>query len=229
MNISSLLPTIGEAVTNLAWAGVSAAVDFVQSYPIHSALFAAGLSTEVALSWTRNVSILASKRIDLRRIVELCPWVEKKSDDQHLIEAIEKGDSALAIGYIVDRNADHLLTEMQGYTIIHLAAKKGLYKVVELLIARGANVGRNGEYKASALLHWAVEHRHLRVVRALLRAGADVDHRDHSFRTPLSIAAEKGYTHIARYLLDSGANLEALSRNGRSPLFMAVGTGAMDG
>src|SRR6516162_4523053 len=70
------------------------------------------------------------------------------------------------------------------------AAKKGDAKVVESLLARGADVNAKTAYGVTALLH-AAGKGHVEVVRILLKHKADVNAADSFYRTnPLSEAAE---------------------------------------
>jgi len=61
------------------------------------------------------------------------------------------------------------------------------------------------------------------VVRALVRAGADVNACDGAKRcTPLHMAARRGNVEIAEALLDCGANIDARDRGGDTPLRRAL-------
>jgi hypothetical protein len=54
-------------------------------------------------------------------------------------------------------------------------------------------------------------------VKAELAVGADVNHRDKHFGTPLHKAAIGGWTDICRLLLDAGADPTAVNDNGSTP------------
>ena len=61
------------------------------------------------------------------------------------------------------------------------------------------------------------------VVRALVRAGADVNACGGvTGATSLHMAARRGHVEIARTLLDSGAAMNALDRKGDTPLQRAI-------
>ena len=53
--------------------------------------------------------------------------------------------------------------------------------------------------------------------------GADVNARDKFKRTPLIIAAFRGYTKLANSLISKGANIGAMDINGKTPI-LAAGT-----
>jgi outer membrane protein assembly factor BamB len=85
------------------------------------------------------------------------------------------------------------------------AAKKGDAKVVESLLARGADVNAKTAYGVTALLH-AAGKGHVEVVRILLKHKADVNAADSFYRTnPLSEAAEGNHVEVVKLLLDAGA------------------------
>ena len=59
-------------------------------------------------------------------------------------------------------------------------------------------------------------------VKALLRAGADVNTRRDDGMSPLNIASNEGFIDIVRILLDNGADIESRDNDGGTPLYNAV-------
>ncbi|WP_372807242.1 ankyrin repeat domain-containing protein [Pontiella sp.] len=78
-------------------------------------------------------------------------------------------------------------------------------------------------------IHPAVEHRLEGAVKALLDAGAGVDARDLTYRTPLMRAAEADALPIVRLLLAAGADVNAFDRRGDTPLHYAVRKRSLEG
>lgn len=77
-----------------------------------------------------------------------------------------------------------------------------------------------------APLHLAARRSSPEVVRALLRAGADLDRRDErNGWTPLLHAIHMRNRPAARELLEAGAEVDRRSESGVTPLFMAAGYG----
>ncbi|CAM9139281.1 unnamed protein product, partial [Ectocarpus sp. 12 AP-2014] len=73
-----------------------------------------------------------------------------------------------------------------------------------MLIAAGANLEKT--YQSATPLQLAMGGGHLEVVRAMVKAGANVDRRHHSGATALSVAASDGLLDIVELLLGANAN-----------------------
>jgi uncharacterized protein len=71
------------------------------------------------------------------------------------------------------------------------------------------------------ILHWASDHRFIRVVEGLLEAGASVDALDKNGASPLMYVSESGYLDLAEYLIVHGASLD-WSLNKETPLTKAA-------
>lgn len=106
--------------------------------------------------------------------------------------------------------------DLEGFTPLHHAADSGNIGSINALIAAGAEVSRQTTsatryYKCGGLtpLHCAVggsekvvcDEGRAACVAALLRAGASLDLRDHSFATPLQDAAINGMDECTRVLV----------------------------
>jgi ankyrin repeat protein len=63
---------------------------------------------------------------------------------------------------------------------------------------------------------------HLKVVQALIRAGAEVDcTQDRSDETPLMVASSLGHLQITQELLHAGADRSLKNKNGQTALDLA--------
>jgi truncated hemoglobin YjbI len=109
-----------------------------------------------------------------------------------------------------------------GTTLLHFAAGAGCLEVVALLLRLGVDPNIQGRGDHTPLYCVANEcssETGPEVVRALVRAGADVNACGSVTRvTPLHMAARRGHVEIGRALLDSGAAVNARDRKGDTPL-----------
>ena len=88
------------------------------------------------------------------------------------------------------------------WTPLFWAAQKGHKDVVELLIAKGADVNAKGEY-GNTPLHRATSRKE--IAELLIANGADINARDYEGDTPLDIALRKGNEDVAELLRKHGA------------------------
>jgi ankyrin repeat protein len=117
-------------------------------------------------------------------------------------------------------------THFAGSTLLHFAAGAGCLNIVALLLQLGVDPDIRGRGDRTALYCVANECASAMgpdVVKALVRAGADVNARSGVSRaTALHMAARRGHLEIARALLDSGADVSARDSRGDSPLQRAL-------
>ena len=110
-----------------------------------------------------------------------------------------------------------------GWTPLHLAAHFGQVEMASLLIAKGARVdavAKNGI--ANQPLQAAIAGRHTELVRLLLAAGADVNHRSHGGFTAAHIAAENDDVDALELLRAAGADFEIKTAGGKTPRDVAT-------
>jgi ankyrin repeat protein len=84
---------------------------------------------------------------------------------------------------------------------------------------REPKVGSVAE-KASGL-YWAILFNSLEAVKILKQNGAADALPDWSFRTPVGLAAEKGYLELLKFLVASGADVNAKNEGAFTPLMLA--------
>jgi len=113
-----------------------------------------------------------------------------------------------------------------GRNLLHDASAHGSPQMVELLLRLGADPNARTAGGHTPLYCAANEHGAAGcgdIVRALVRAGADVDARSDSKRcTPLHMAARRGNTEVAAALLECGADINARDKTGDTPLQRAM-------
>lgn len=168
------------------------------------------------------------------------------------VEAIVSGDSATVIG-LLDASpalardcAAHGATRQaakqnffdqishyiyEGDTALHIAAAAHQTRIVDELIARGADV-RARNRRGAEPLHYAVDggpgsagwnpSAKTKIIAALIRAGADPNAPDKSGVAPLHRAVRNRCAAAVRALIDAGADPRAPNRNGSTPLLLAT-------
>ncbi|XP_060802351.1 ankyrin repeat and KH domain-containing protein 1 isoform X4 [Amyelois transitella] len=109
-----------------------------------------------------------------------------------------------------------------GHTPLMEAASAGHVGVAKILLDHGAGINtHSNEFKESALT-LACYKGHLDMVRFLLAAGADREHKTDEMHTALMEASMDGHVEVARLLLDSGAQVNMPTDSFESPLTLAA-------
>ncbi|XP_071573914.1 ankyrin repeat and KH domain-containing protein 1 isoform X4 [Temnothorax nylanderi] len=115
-----------------------------------------------------------------------------------------------------------------GHTPLMEAASAGHVQVAKILLDNGAGINtHSNEFKESALT-LACYKGHLEMVRYLLEAGADQEHKTDEMHTALMEASMDGHVEVARLLLDSGAQVNMPTDSFESPLTLAACGGHVD-
>ena len=105
-------------------------------------------------------------------------------------------------------------------TALWVAAAKGHFDVVRLLIEQSAEVDGRTSNNSTPLRAAAVDG-HLDILRCLVENGADVNARNNFNSTPLMITCHSGHLDVASYLVKHGANINLQDDDGRSCLHYA--------
>jgi truncated hemoglobin YjbI len=145
-----------------------------------------------------------------------------------LARMVQSGRSGL-IDFVVravERDASLATRRSGGRTLLHYASGTGCLPVVESLLRIGTDADLENAGGHTPLYCAANEcgsEAGPEVVRALVRAGADVNACGGVTRaTPLHMAARRGHVEIARTLLDCGAAIDARDSKGHTPMQRAV-------
>lgn len=127
---------------------------------------------------------------------------------------------------LIDAKADPDYPDNKGETCLHLAARYGNLKALQMLIAAGANLEHVSERGNTPLLEASYSAEGvsttLENIKELIAAGAIVNRTGFQGRTPLMNALNNGWADIANYLLlRSDINLQN-PEDGDSALFYAT-------
>ena len=106
---------------------------------------------------------------------------------------------------------------IEGCTALWIAAAKGHFDVVRLLIEQNAEVDSRTSKNSTPLIAAAFIG-HLDIVRCLVENGADVNARNNFNSTPLMLTCHNGHLDVASYLVKHGANINLQDNHGRSCL-----------
>jgi ankyrin repeat protein len=134
-----------------------------------------------------------------------------KADIKKVTNALERGAKINATGL----QGDSPLTSVES---CEEKDEPTRLQVLELLIAKGAEVNHQDDHGATALMY-AARNGDTQAVNALLRNGASVNIADNEGETALMKAAASSCTEeTVRALLSAGADLNAKDHKGRNAL-----------
>jgi uncharacterized protein len=136
-----------------------------------------------------------------------------------LINAVIAGDVGLAEA-LLKGGANSNAKDSEGATLLMLAANSGNLQMVEALLAAGAEVdavdARGWTALFKALFNYEQNCGFPDVVRALIEAGANIEHQVAYGTRPLMIAAGYGEARVVDVLLLAGVDVDAVNEGGRS-------------
>ncbi|CAH1785968.1 unnamed protein product [Owenia fusiformis] len=121
----------------------------------------------------------------------------------------------VAAGVVVDSKGEY------GMSALHLASKAGHLDTIQYLLSTGkidVNIMDDGGWSP---IIWATEHKHEKVVKYLVKQGANPNLRDHEENTGLHWAAYSGCVANMELFLDCGCSPEAVNEHGDRPLHIA--------
>ncbi|EAS35590.2 palmitoyltransferase akr1 [Coccidioides immitis RS] len=116
--------------------------------------------------------------------------------------------------------ADPLLTDVQGYNILHLATIDGNAFLLVLLLHQEIPVDVTDPQGHTGLM-WAAYKGFPACVDLFLRWGANVNAADEGGLTPLHWALVKGSTPCIQKIIEYGADRYAKTRDGKTPAIVA--------
>lgn len=186
-----------------------------------------------------NIFHQAAKKGDLEVIqlaiaYGLSPTVPNKAGNTALHIAAEKGNYAMC-QYLLQVGCDvnqpnyldqcpyHLALKTADMNILKLMEENGYVRqdsVKEYLIASGYSPNFYSNID-DTLVHKAVKDNNKEILSLLLNNGYPVDAQNKAGRTPLMIAAEKGYENLILLLIEKAANVNATDLKGNTALILA--------
>jgi ankyrin repeat protein len=144
--------------------------------------------------------------------------VSSSNLNSELVKAATSGDRQ-SVEDLLKAGADVEARDTSGRTPLYLASEQGKLDVVELLLARGADI--NAITGGTTPLHRACNLPSDEIAKLLIKRGAGVNVRNKGGLAPLDVAACFGRMDIAILLIDKGSELHTKDRFGRTPVFWA--------
>ncbi|KAF3931369.1 Ankyrin-2 [Dactylellina cionopaga] len=143
-------------------------------------------------------------------------WIHNKA--VALQEAMN-GSHEDAVRYLMDPDAEAILENASGKTILQLAARTQSLSIVKLVLNMSALAKKSDKSRA---LHTAAGKGNIGIIKFLLEQGVDVNSEGTDGGTILHIAARRGDQQIAEFLLQSGATANARTVTRQTALHFAA-------
>ncbi|MCK5270150.1 MAG: ankyrin repeat domain-containing protein [Sedimentisphaerales bacterium] len=144
----------------------------------------------------------------------------RKADS--FFDAVKNGNAS-AVKELATKKNNHVNSYYDGYTPLHIAAKKGQNEITGILISNGANVNMLSKV-GSRPIHEAIMNNHPGIALVLLRNGAFYKRGDRSreYQTPMFMAVQKGHDEIVKELLGLGVSVNVKNLELQTPLYVAI-------
>ena len=104
----------------------------------------------------------------------------------------------------------------------HTRHSDDLYKRTKAFLKKHPEQINTLDSRGLGVLHRAVRNNNIRIVKLLIKRGADVNLRGILEITPLHFAANEGNVEISKLLVSNGAKINPVMSNGWSPLHVAA-------
>ena len=127
---------------------------------------------------------------------------------------------------LVKAGADLNAVNLQGDTVLILAARRGLSDLTQQLIKLGARINDSNAFKSSPL-HEASAGGYINIVRQLIEGGADINQPGRDEMTPLIFALGNSKFSVVEKLLNCGADVLKPDVQGRTALHYLATTGTV--
>lgn len=132
-------------------------------------------------------------------------------------EAAATGNLPLILE-LLETNLDVNATTVEGWSLLHLAAKSGNADLVKLLLSKGARTDFITVTHGISPLHVAATGKSRKVIQYLLDAGASLTATDKQGSTALHYAMTNNELFSAQLLIEKGMDCSQVNRLGMSPL-----------
>lgn len=145
-----------------------------------------------------------------------------QSNTTPLYSAVQ-GNKVKAVEVLLENKTDvNLISGMQHLSALHFAAMRGCTDIVDMLIEHGASIFSR-DYEGNTPLILSAKAGHYLIMKALIKAGCDVNAANYDGTTSLHYACHKARGY--QTLLDAGADPDVKDKDNITPLLMAASEG----
>ena len=150
-----------------------------------------------------------------------------ESSQEDLFYASQVGDIS-SVQQLLYEGIDVNSKDVRGNTALIIASQYGHLRVVNLLLAKKANVEHKCLYaRGYTALMWACDKGHVEIVKTLLDNNAMINIRDNNGWTGLMWAIHYGRTECVKLLLDRRADITVTGNDGKTALAIAQERGQL--
>ena len=170
---------------------------------------------------------MAVEAMDVPRVVTPSLEIQKKSDDQRLVNALVSAarlgnyQEVKALLEFTNVNGVSNMTDSYGQTALLAATQHHQLTICVLLIEHGADI-HAAAIGGDTALHIAAQMGYEQICKLLLERGAYADFPNENLDVALKFAASLGYKVICRLLIEHGAALNSRNLLGITPLMAAA-------
>uniref|UniRef100_A0A8C7HPV6 Ankyrin 3 n=1 Tax=Oncorhynchus kisutch TaxID=8019 RepID=A0A8C7HPV6_ONCKI len=138
---------------------------------------------------------------------------------RHTTNPIREGHRDIT-SVLLDQGASPDITTKNGYTPLHIAAKKNQMEIATTLLEYGADTNAMTRQGITPL-HLASQEGNVDIVTLLLAREATISLGNKSGLTPLHLAAQDDKVNVAEVLVNQGATVDPETKMGYTPLHVA--------
>ena len=199
---------------------LEAAIDAEHALVVSLLLEAVDINTKEHKGWTPlNWAVFSGNQARVRALLARGAKVGEGCQNAIevclLLDDMEMFEIVRAVGGIDAASS-------RGDTALMGVSRRGDERLVDALLAHGANTNVADMRRGYTPLRLAAENNHLSIVKKLLAHDAELDTVDSLDDTALIRAALRGNTEVVQVLIDAGADLNRVGAGGMTALMWAI-------
>lgn len=167
-------------------------------------------------------AVRSKKRVEMLQFIEQLPAYHSKNHEMRLLHAACMANNLQVLSELILAHDVNLNAQSEhGLGALHFCALNSAGDAAEALLAGGDMAVDLPDLQGNTPLHYAAQEGDIRIMTALIRAGADLNVRNVAGATPLFLACQAGHRSAVIQLLEQGASSAISDRQGRKPIDIA--------